>query len=558
MSFKFIELSSELILNKEIKDDNINVIYQFYIPNDSERYKEIKECLLHNVNNEFINNIYLLNEKEYSIQELGGIHSDKIKQVVINKRLTFSETFNLINEHNISGYNVIINSDIFLDNTINNIKYSDIKNKKICLTQLRHNYESGRPLNTARLFGPRFDSQDAWIMHSNFNIPKSECYLFNFLFGTPGCDNKLVYLFKILGYHIVNDPLTIKIYHLHKEMFRNYNLKPIEPPWGMISAAKISITKHISTLGIDVRTAYNHTNGYRSFSFTNDNIILGKYIFNKLSRNENFIIPRIGGIENNYALIGNNINCVTRKNIKDYLNKTLKVMKKNAGIQLINTNSIRAYSQLYLDAFKNCDIYTGWEPWGDVYSGIKNSHNEIRKTFPDKKIIWAFSLDIFHYIRSMPWTFTLKGKRILIISPFADSMREKDNIREKMYGVDLFPECSITYIKPPQTQGDEPSQVFIHELESFYVKLDAISNSYDVALVSAGGYGNLICNHIYITGHSAIYIGGVLQMYFGIFGERWLRERSDILRLYLNEHWTRPKHEEKPINYENVENSCYW
>ena len=59
-------------------------------------------------------------------------------------------------------------------------------------------------------------------------------------------------------------------------------------------------------------------------------------------------------------------------------------------------------------------------------------------------------------------------------------------------------------------------------------------------------------------GKSAIYVGGVLQMYFGIYGERWMRERPDILRVYMNEHWSRPKESEKPTNHKTVENNCYW
>ena len=168
---------------------------------------------------------------------------------------------------------------------------------RILLAQLRHNYNSGTPFKSAKLFGPRFDSQDAWILHSNFNIDEAGRKLFNFGFGTPGCDNKLVYLFKILGYEIINDPLAIKIYHLHRNMARNYQHKPLAPPWGLVSAADVDITKHVSTLGIDIRVAYNHTNQYRSFSFTDDNIVLGKYIFNKLSDGDNFIIPRIAGTE---------------------------------------------------------------------------------------------------------------------------------------------------------------------------------------------------------------------------------------------------------------------
>ena len=559
MSFRFIDISRPLEASDEMGTDDINVIYQFFIPSDKKRYREIKECLMHNINNTYVDKVILLNERVYSAEELGLKSLNKVEQVDIGKRLTFAEAFRQIRERKIKGYNVIINSDIFVDNTINKLRSSNIDKQKIMLAQLRHNYESGTPFRNARLFGPRFDSQDAWITHSNFNPSEKECALFGFYFGTPGCDNKLVYLFKILGYEVINDPLAVKIYHLHKEVTRNYQHKPLPPPWGLITAATIDITDHISTLGIDVKMAYNHTNRYRSFQFNGDNILFGKYILDKLNKKQHFVIPRIAGIENNYAMIGlNTKNRSLQGYEKRYIAQTSGNMKRNAGIKLESMNDVKLYSDLYLSAFRNCEIYTGWEPWGDVYSCIKDSHNEVRKIFPDKKILWGFVFDIFHYINAMPWTFTLRGKRILIVSSFADSMREKDGIREKIYGIDLFPDCKLMYITPPQTQADEPSNGFKVELDAFKQQLDSISHNYDVALVAAGGYGNLICDYIYNTGHSAIYVGGVLQMYFGIVGQRWIRERSDVIRHYINEHWTRPSDHEKPKNHSIIERNCYW
>jgi hypothetical protein len=174
----------------------------------------------------------------------------------------------------------------------------------------------------------------------------------------------------------------------------------------------------------------------------------------------------------------------------------------------------------------------------------------------NKPIIWASVLDIYHYIYETPWTHALKGKRILIISPFEKSIKEKIPIREKIYGIDLFPDCEIITICPPQTQGNEPSEDFIIELKRFTDRLDLLE--YDGALVSCGGYGNLVCNHIYNTGKSSIYVGGVLQMYFGILGNRWLQERPDVIRLFLNSYWSKPKQEEIPNGSKNIENGCYW
>ena len=89
-------------------------------------------------------------------------------------------------------------------------------------------------------------------------------------------------------------------------------------------------------------------------------------------------------------------------------------------------------------------------------------------------------------------------------------------------------------------------------------KVKVIKDYFDIALCSCGCYGNLVCAEIYRLGKSAIYVGGVLQMYFGIYGNRWLKERPDILRLFMNKHWTRPKDEECPIGHKGVEGGCYW
>jgi hypothetical protein len=241
--------------------------------------------------------------------------------------------------------------------------------------------------------------------------------------------------------------------------------------------------------------------------------------------------------------------------------KRLPIMKNNAGIQISNVGSLYKYSDMYLGAFENCDIYGGWDKQGHVYPCVARAQDfietEVAKT---KKMIWGFAFDIFHYIYNpVPWTHALRGKRILIVSAFESSIQAKLPIRDKIYGRELFPDCTFITIKPPQTQGSEIAQEFDIELNNFFQRLDALKGQYDVALVACGGYGACVVNYIY-TKHnaSAIYVGGVLQMYFGILGARWLRERPDIVRLFLNEHWSRPTAIEKPANYDKVEGSCYW
>jgi hypothetical protein len=172
-----------------------------------------------------------------------------------------------------------------------------------------------------------------------------------------------------------------------------------------------------------------------------------------------------------------------------------------------------------------------------------------------KKQITTGVFDIFHFVsRGRPWTHALHGKRILIISPFIDIIQRQD----QAYPIDLFPECTFSYLKPPMTQGSEKNRGFDVEFSDFCdkVKEHMNANDFDVALCSCGGYGNPICAYIRSMGKSAIYVGGVLQMYFGIYGSRWIKERKDVLNLYMTKKWRRPK--ERPLGYEQIENGCYW
>ena len=99
---------------------------------------------------------------------------------------------------------------------------------------VRYEYDENN-IKNSKILNINGDSQDTWILHSNFNILPEETKIFNFKFGVPGCDNKLTYLMTTLGYSILNDPLFIKSYHYHNTNIRNYNNNDrLEPPYTII------------------------------------------------------------------------------------------------------------------------------------------------------------------------------------------------------------------------------------------------------------------------------------------------------------------------------------
>ena len=546
--------NSPITILEEPIPDKVNLFMQYYIPANPNRFEEIKKCLQINFNNPFINKIYLLNEKEYTIDELGNIDNsnNKLEQIIIGKRLKYRDVFDIIETNQIKGYCILSNSDIFFDKTISVLDKTGLAKQKKMFALLRYEYKPGLLLKNCPIFDYRACSQDTWIWHSNYNIESKHRNVFDFELGIPGCDNTSAYLFQALGFNCHNEPMLIKSYHYHTSNVRTYNentprtLQPYFEIFAPMSLEEKNDIKH-------------------PFNFYGENLNFYNFLKQKIDSNINFIVPREAGIENVYAMMG--VGAAQRGYFSpqesEYINKTRPVMKNNAGIFLPDANSIISYGKEYMEAFHRCDGYFDWEPQGSVahvQSLVFSSFEFIQVNFPNKNRFWSFGpLDIFHNVcQEIPWTFALRGKRLLIISPFEETFRRQLPHLNKIYGRDLFPECTFEFIKPPQTQGKNMSKPFIDELDHFTEKLFLIRNRFDIALVSCGGYGNPVLGRLHKLGKSAIYVGGVLQMFFGVYGSRWERERPLMMKLFKNEYWVRPTENERPEGFQNVEGSCYW
>lgn len=529
MSIIICEKSDNLKLLDNINNDKINLIYQFYLNNDTIRKNEIKECLYNNVKNKYIDNIYLLNEKIYSNEEL-GIESEKIKQININKRCSYKDIYEFVLNNNINGYILFINSDIFFDESINVIKYSNIHLEKTMISLLRYEY-TNKDLKKCKLFyDGREDSQDTWIFHSNFKVKKKYLKAFDFNFGVPGCDNKILYLMNILNYKIINDPLLIKTYHNHKSQYRNYS-KPLHFPHYKIVPYNINIDYIKSKNDTGLKFISEISKNLSIFN-TNDNKNLYEYIKRKNLLKENFIIPTISGIETNFSIHGVMTDTYD-ENVNKYLKENIKVMKTERGIKLKNIDSIKKYSNMYLKAFENCDIYGDWEKWSpkSIYNSdiIKNKYQKL-----------YFSINvfgIFQYIHDNSWILSLKNKKILLISNNIDNINKNIHNRNKIYDIDIFPGCEFIINKPPQTYNKDKSEDFIIEINNYFNKINDLIQEFDIALVDSAGYGNIICNYIYEKGKSSINIGEILQIYFGVYDNKLEKEYIDIFNLYKNEYW---------------------
>ena len=200
---------------EELNSDPFYLVTQFFIHKKTSRNNEMKYCLKKNTN--VFDKIFLLNEREYSNEEM-GVDSEKITQVVTGERMSYKHAIEQIKNSGLKGYFVVSNSDIFFDETLENLRRSSISKRKTVKCLLRYEF-----MREDKIFLKKMTcSQDSWIFHSNF-LPEGDLKKTDILLGKPGCDNAIAYIFSKMGFVIQNDPSMIKSYHYHIGSQRDYD-----------------------------------------------------------------------------------------------------------------------------------------------------------------------------------------------------------------------------------------------------------------------------------------------------------------------------------------------
>ena len=192
---------------------------QYYTPPTSKRRREIQKCLEINTKSKLIDRIILLNEKYETLP----VSSEKVEQRSIGKRLTYADVLRAGAEMPLDVILVFANADICIDDaTWKQLWDVNLENKFIAL--LRYDVPESGILADARLFGPRADSQDTWVVRVE-DIVKREatiCKGLDFQFGRMGCDNAVALEMLRQKFLVINPCLSLKTYHYHTSGVRNY------------------------------------------------------------------------------------------------------------------------------------------------------------------------------------------------------------------------------------------------------------------------------------------------------------------------------------------------
>ena len=155
-------------------------------------------------------------------------------------------------------------------------------------------------------------------------------------------------------------------------------------------------------------------------------------IFNLLSSENPCMISRYGtgeiGIVNNYLTVHSKKNII-KKSIEYIIGDTglpwwdelfFKSMRLNAGIFPENIGILERFSERYLSDSKEIDLL--------------GSFNYTEKYMPLRKDVINVHLEcLYPFWSKKPWTLALENKKVLVVHPFTETIKNQYNQRELLF-----------------------------------------------------------------------------------------------------------------------------
>ncbi|MGE9292534.1 MAG: hypothetical protein ACQKBW_02885 [Puniceicoccales bacterium] len=230
-----------------------------------------------------------------------------------------------------------------------------------------------------------------------------------------------------------------------------------------------------------------------------------------------------------------------------------KTLYELSGVYPMRKDIFYRMVHLYREMLPQTDILVAWYNKGEEHI--------LSKYAPQAKLIPFRGLDCINRVEYTPWTEALAGKRVLVVSPFCESILQQYRKREliwERHPHTVLPEFEIKGLKVPlySYMLDEPPYPdWFSALDALKAQMDTID--YDVMLVGAGAWSMPLCAHAKQQAKIGIHLGGSTQAWFGVAGKRW-SEADTPFTPYINEHWITPSGDERPSKIGVVENGCYW
>jgi hypothetical protein len=263
-----------------------------------------------------------------------------------------------------------------------------------------------------------------------------------------------------------------------------------------------------------------------------------------IKTNEKFFFGRHGSAELNIATQG-------LWKVRRIKKVDLNIVKQseNCGFYANKENEVLKFLELIENSSNEIDMYGTFRMVLEDYYIKRYMRKNVILTHLNMLDFWRYKI---------PFTSALKNKKVLVIHPLADKIESQYKKREYLFeNQNVLPEFDLKTLKAVQTIMGNRDPRFDTWFEALdYMYDEAMKIDFEIAILGCGAYGMPLSARLKQAGKKVIYMGGVTQMLFGIKGDRW--DRDPVASKLYNEHWIRPGDEDKPENFEKVEEGCYW
>jgi len=232
----------------------------------------------------------------------------------------------------------------------------------------------------------------------------------------------------------------------------------------------------------------------------------------------------------------------------DWAERTVDLLCNNAGFFPPESWALARFATEFLNGFACADLCGVW-------GFVPGEQMLIRRCCPAAIQFEPTGLEPYYF--DEPWSQELRGRRVLVIHPFAESIRRQYEKRHDLFAdPDVLPPFHLMTVQAVQSLMGGASRFndWFEALAFMKTQIDELD--FDVALIGAGAYGVPLCAHVKKKGKTAIQIGGALQILFGIKGRRW--DNMPSISKFYNEHWVRPSASEQIPSADKIEGGCYW
>ncbi len=232
---------------------------------------------------------------------------------------------------------------------------------------------------------------------------------------------------------------------------------------------------------------------------------------------------------------------------KDFSSLTYKIMQNNAGFFSNSREMLLKWGEMMVELVPECDILATMRFYGEKW--IAKNLIKGATLIPNGAVAPT----------KEGWSDSLEGKRVLVISPFKDTIESQYfNNREKIFpDSNALPKFELKVIKAVQTVADERDDRFETWFDALdYMLEEAKKIDFDIAVIGCGAYGLPLAAKIKKMGKVALHIGGDVQQLFGMRYQRG--DNNPKIKAKYTDAWVYPLESEKPKGYEKVEGGCYW